>query len=140
MSDVKMKEIETIQELKAVLELCYKVLGTNNTELYGYDAWYKRFTEGLHPLVYAMKDNAIVSAILGRAENKDSLVIGFVACHENYRRQGITKGLMEYFEELARRKGYKYITLGSEQDEFYEKCGYKIIFQVHEQNIMQKIL
>lgn len=135
-----MKEIETELELKEVLEVCYDILGTDNTELYGYDAWHKRFVEGSEPLVYAMKDEEIVAAILGRAENKDSLVIGFVACRENYRRQGITKGLLGYFEDLARKKGFKYITLGSKEDAFYEKCGYKVIFQVHDQNVFQKIL
>ncbi len=138
--DCKYKEIETEQELKEVLELCYDILGENNSELYGYDAWHKRFVEGSQPLVYAMKDKEIVSAILGRAENKDSLVIGFVACRENYRRQGITKGLLGYFEDLARKKGFKYITLGSEEDAFYEKCGYRVIFQVHDQNVYQKLL
>lgn len=62
------------------------------------------------------------------------------ACRENYRRQGITKGLLGYFEDLARKKGFKYITLGSKEDAFYEKCGYKVIFQVHDQNVFQKIL
>lgn len=137
---ITMKEIETEKELKEVLELCYDILDTNNEELYGYDAWRKRFVEGAQPLVYAMKDEEIVSAILGRAENKDSLVIGFTACRENYRRQGITKRLLGYFEDLARKKGFKYITLGSEEDVFYEKCGYRVIFQVHGQNVFQKIL
>lgn len=137
---VNMKEIETELELKEVLEVCYDILGTDDSELYGYDAWHKRFVEGLEPLVYAMKDEEIVAAILGRAENKDSLVIGFVACRENYRRQGITKELLGYFEDLARKKGFKYITLGSQEDAFYEKCGYKVIFQVHDQNVFQKIL
>lgn len=140
MSAVNMKEIETEQELKEVLELCYDILGTDNMALYGPEAWHKRFTEGLQPLVYAMKDEEIVSAILGRAENKDSLVIGFAACRENYRRQGITKELLSYFEDLARKRGFKYITLGSKEDTFYEKFGYKVIFQVHNQNIFQKIL
>lgn len=138
--DCKYKEIETEQELKEVLELCYDILGEDNSELYGYEAWHRRFVEGSQPLVYAMKDKEIVSAILGRAENKDSLVIGFAACRESYRRQGITKGLLGYFEDLARKKGFKYITLGSEEDAFYEKCGYRVIFQVHDQNIFQKIL
>ena len=47
---------------------------------------------------------------------------------------------MNYFEELAREKGFKYITLGSKEDAFYEKCGYKVIFQMHDQNIYQKVL
>jgi len=140
MNNAIMKEITTEQELKEVLALCYNILGTGNEELYGYDAWHQRFLDGKQPLVYALKDDKIVSAVLGRAENKDSLVIGFVACHEDYRRQGITKGLLNYFEELARKKGFKYITLGSKEDAFYEKCGYKVIFQIHDQNIYQKVL
>lgn len=140
MSTIIKKEIETEQELKEVLELCYDILTVNAPELYGYDAWHKRFLDGLQPLVYAMKDEQIVSAILGRAENKDSLVIGFAACRENYRRQGITKELLGYFEDIARKKGFKCISLGSEEDAFYEKCGYKIISQVHGQNIFQKKL
>lgn len=140
MTDVIMKEIETESELKEVLELCYKVLSPTNDELYGYDAWYKRLQDGLQPLVYAQKDGKIVAAVLGRAENKESLVIGFVACDENYRKQGITKKLLGYFEDLARNKEFRYITLGSREDAFYEKCGYKVIFQIHGQNIYQKVL
>lgn len=137
---MKMKEIQTEQELKQVLDLCYSILGENNSELYSYSAWKERLLNGLQPLVYAVEDGKIVSAVLGRAENSDSLVIGFVACDENYRRRGITKKLMSYFEDLARKLNFKYITLGSEEDAFYEHCGYKNIFQVHGQNIYQKQL
>ena len=135
-----MKEIETEQELNEVLELCYGVLGQNHPEIYGYDAWRKRLEDGLQPLVYAKDSDQIVSAVLGRCENAESLIIGFVACDKAYRRQGITKRLMFYFEELARKMGYKYITLGSEADMFYESCGYKRIFQIHGQNVYQKVL
>lgn len=140
MSAAVMKEIETEQELKDVLEMCYDILGTDNTDIYGYDAWYKRFLDGMQPLVFAIKDGKIVSAVLGRAENEESLVVGFTACHEEYRKQGITGKLMNYFEDLAKKKGFKYITLGSKEDGFYEKCGYKVIFQIHGQNIFQKVL
>ncbi len=140
MIDLVMKKVETEAELITVLELCYRVLGIRDDELYGYDAWYKRLQDGNEPLVYAVKDEKIVSAVLGRAENSESLVIGFVACDENFRRQGITKKLLGYFEELARKQKYKYITLGSKEDTFYENCGYKVIFQIHDQNIYQKLL
>ncbi len=137
---IKVKEIETEQELKSVLELCYYILGDDDSKLYGYEAWQNRLKGGLQPLVYAYDGDKIVSAVLGRSENKDSLVIGFVACDEAYRRQGITRKLMDYFEEKARGLGYKYITLGSKEDAFYEKCGYKTIFQINGQNIYQKVL
>lgn len=137
---IEYKEIKTEYELKRVLEMCYRILGNDNAELYGYEAWLGRLRDGLQPLMYAYDGDRIVSAILGRSENKDSLVIGFVACDEDYHRQGITKKLMELFEEKARELGYKYITLGSKEDAFYEKCGYKIIFEINGQNIYQKIL
>lgn len=38
MSNIVMKEIETEQELKEVLDLCYSIPGTDNEELYGYSA------------------------------------------------------------------------------------------------------
>ena len=139
MAELSIREIRTEQELEGVLELCYRVLGQDHAEMYGHDAWRKRLANG-EPLVYGEKDGKIVSAVLGREESSESLVIGFVACEEEYRRHGITMALMSYFEDIARRKGYKYITLGSREDAFYEKCGYKVIFQVHGQNIYQKIL
>lgn len=138
--DMTMKEVQTEQELKNVLALCYRILGEDTSGLYGYEAWRERLFEGSHPMVYAQVDQKNVSAVLGRAESNDSLVIGMVACDEEYRKRGITKALMGYFEELARKKDYKYITLGSHADAFYEKCGYKVIFQVHDQNIYQKLL
>ena len=110
------KAIETVSELDSVLDLCYRVLGDDNPELYGRDAWHKRFADGLQPMVCAQSNEKIISAVLGRRESAESLVIGFVACDENFRGQGITKKLMAYFEELATKMGYKYITLGSKED------------------------
>lgn len=45
------KEIRTEKELKDVLEMCYRILGHNDSELYGYDAWLKRLADGLQPYV-----------------------------------------------------------------------------------------
>ena len=138
MMDIAIKEIKTEQELADVLDLCYRILGEDHSEIYGYEAWRKRLANG-DPMVYGEKEGKILSAVLGREESEESLVIGFVACEEEYRRQGITKALMSYFEEIARKKKYKYITLGSKEDAFYEKCGYKVILQIHGQNIYQKL-
>ena len=126
MSELILKEIKTEEELKAVLELCYRILGNNNEEIYGFDAWHSRLREGGHPMVYAVKDDRIVSAVLGRSESNGNVIIGMVACHEDYRRQGITRKLMDYFEERAREMG------------FYESCGYKVIFHNGNQNVFQK--
>ncbi len=138
--EYEIREIKTVQELKDVLEICYRILGNDDSELYCYSAWEHRLKDGLQPLVYAVKDGRILSCVLGRAENKDSVVIGFVACEEDFRGRGITKALMGYFEKRAREMGYKYITLGSKADSFYDSCGYKVIFEINGQNIYQKRL
>ncbi len=137
---MEIKTVKTKEELRSVLELCYRILGEDRSDLYGYEAWEKRLEDGLSPLVYAAEEDRIVAAVLGRAENEKSMVIGFTACDEAYRRRGITRRLMTYFEERAREMGYEYITLGSKADAFYVSCGYQVIFRIHGQNIYQKKL
>ncbi len=142
MNNIVIKEIKTIVELNLALDLCYRVLGKDNinSSIYGYDAWIERLKENRHPMVYAEDNGKIISAVMGRAENDDSLVVGLVACDENYRNQGITKAVLSEFENEARKLNFKYITLGSEADGFYEKCGYKCINKIERQSIYQKIL
>lgn len=41
------KEIETDQELNTVLNFCYEILGSDNSELYSYSAWKERLYNGL---------------------------------------------------------------------------------------------
>lgn len=90
--------------------------------------------------MYAHEDGNVVSAVLGRRENAESLVCGFVACEIGHRRQGITQKLMDIFEAEAVQAGFRYITLGSEEDGFYEKCGFHVINEMHGQKICQKLL
>ena len=141
MNNIVIREIKTIDELNLALDLCYRVLGKDNinSSIYGYDAWIER-QKNRHPMVYAEDNGKIISAVMGRAENDDSLVVGLVACDENYRNQGITKAVLSWFENEARKLNFKYITLGSEADEFYEKCGYKCINEIEGQKIYQKMI
>ncbi len=134
------KEIATEQELQAVLALCYRILGHDTSALYGYAAWAERLKNGLQPLVYAESDGQVIAAVLGRAESRESMVIGFLACDEAYRGQGVASALMAFFEQRAREQGYRVITLGSQADGFYENCGYHKIFAIEGQNIYQKVL
>ena len=55
---MEIREIQTEQELHAVLELCYRILGEDNSETYGYDAWRRRLANG-EPLVYGKKDGRV---------------------------------------------------------------------------------
>ncbi len=137
--------VETEPQLKQVLDFCYGILGQHLRGIspYRYEDWKERIERDSKLLVYAHEDGNVVSAVLGRRENAESLVCGFVACEICHRRQGITKKLMDImdiFEAEAVQAGFRYITLGSEEDGFYEKCGFHVINEMHGQKIYQKLL
>ena len=135
----KTRIVEDIAELNEVLKFCYEILGEHddNDSVYGPAAWANRLNEN-YLMVFAETDGDIVSAVMGRAENQDSIVLGFAAC----RNHGITSSLLSKLENNARKYGYKYITLGSADESFgfYEKCGYHMITEMHGQKIYQKLL
>lgn len=137
--------VKTEPQLKQVLDFCYGILGQHLRGIspYRYEDWKERIERDSKLLVYAHEDGNVVSAVLGRRENAESLVCGFVACEIGHRRQGITKKLMDImdiFEAEAVQAGFRYITLGSEEDGFYEKCGFHMIDEMHGQKIYQKLL
>ena len=136
--------VNDITELNKVLKFCYQILGECNDDVYdvyGPEAWANRLNEN-YLMVFAEAGGDIVSAVMGRAENQDSIVLGYVACSLDYRKNGITSSLLSTLEDNARKYGYKYITLGSADDAFgfYEKCGYHMITEIHGQKIYQKLL
>ena len=49
---------------------------------------------------------------------------------------------MSQFEDNAKEMGFKYITLGADDNAvgFYKKCGYRQITEVHGQKIFQRLL
>ncbi len=146
--------VETEEQLKQVLDFCYNILyctpvefavqsleqHLRDAENYRYEDWKERLENDNKLLVYAHENGHVISAVLGRRETAESLVCGFAACEAGHRRQGITGRLMDRFEEEANRAGFRYITLGSDADGFYEKCGCRKICETEGQNIYQKLL
>lgn len=139
--DYTIKRISDKLGLKAVLEMCWDILGQPNTEIYSEKAWQSRLDNGCL-LLYAEINGKPVAAALARAENSESVVLGYCCCREEYRRQGITRALLAVLEHNAADNGYKYVTLGSDDGAwgFYEKCGYILINEIHWQRIYQKLL
>jgi len=131
-------------QLAAVLELCYGILGQHLRDIdgYRYEEWLARLEKHSFLLLYAHENGKPIAAVLGRPENADSLVMGFAACDEAYRKRGITRMLTQLFEANAKEAGFKYITLGADKaaESFYEKCGYVCINELHGQKIYQKVL
>ena len=142
MTDIRYAHVADEVTLHRVLDLCCGILGERVCQRAPYrrEDWLIRLTECPELLLYAADGKRIVSAVMGRPESVESLVCGFVACDEEYRRLGITRRLMEMLADTARQKGFRYITLGSDADGFYEKCGYRPIFEIHGQTIYQLLL
>lgn len=140
--EIEILHVSDEARLYEVLEMCYRILGERlrKLEQYSPEAWRDRLERDGRLMLYAIDGEEIVSAVLGRRESGESLVCGFVACDERYRGQGITKRLMLALEKEARDMGFKYITLGSDADGFYESCGYKVINVMNGQSIFQKEL
>ena len=141
--EISYKQIENELQLSSVLDMCYRILGQKyrSNEFYSYDKWIERLKNN-EIMVFAEYEGYPISAVLGRTENEESIIIGFVACDEKFRMKGITKKLMKLFEEKATKSGYKYITLGAQEDAcgFYEKCNYHVIKIIDGQKIYQKNL
>lgn len=140
--DVTIRAVQDKAELQEAVALCHRILRIDSdNELYGYAAWEARLNHR-ELMVAAWQDGHVVSAVMGRAENPDSVVMGMVACAEEYRGQGITARLVAQLEQHARESGFRYITLGAAEEAhgFYERCGYRQITTIHDQRIYQKML
>lgn len=142
--DWELRQAATEEELEAVLALCARILGDDTLERAPYrrEDWRERLAQTPELLLYAVSGGIPVAAVLGRRENRESLIAGFVACEEGFRRQGITQALMEKLEENGRALGCRYCTLGAapQAEGFYERCGYRVIRETAGQKIFQKLL
>ena len=118
--DWTLRRVETEEELEAALALCARILGVDVLERAPYqrEDWRERL------------------------ESQESLIAGFVACEERFRRQGVTRALMEKMEENGRALGCRYCTLGAaaQAEGFYRRCGYRVIKEIEGQKIFQKLL
>lgn len=72
----KIRCVENEEQLKAVLELCYSTLGKHlkDVDNYRYEDWKKRLEKDNELLLFAYESEKVVSAVLGRRENDESLV------------------------------------------------------------------
>ena len=129
------------ERLEPALSLCYDILGEHLRRAEGYrpEDWRARVAPYGRLLLYAHEGGQVVAAALGRPENPESLVCGFVACRADFRRRGVGRRLMAQLAANARDMGFRYITLGAQpgSEGFYEACGYRVIARTEDQSIYQ---
>ena len=123
------KNVSSKQELEKTFEFFKRVFidrpVVDNPE-YSLEKWEERMKNHGDLMIYASLDNEVIGIVFGRINGKESITIGPVAVHENYRGIGIAKEMIFLLEERATQYGIKSISLGAVEsaERFYSKLGY----------------
>jgi len=121
--------IDTISKLRDALALCYRILGKapEGTSKF----WEMYICSHSKVMLYAHVHGKVISAVFGRDDEEDieALHLSLAACDEEYRRRGITRNLLSFLERNARELRYKHVVLntGPGAEEFYDRCGYRVV-------------
>lgn len=97
----------------------------NNPE-YSFEKWEERMKQYGDLMLYASLDNEVIGIVFGRMSGNNSIMVGPVAVHEDYRNHGIAKKMMTLLEERVAHYGIRSIHLGAVEsaERFYSKLGY----------------
>ena len=92
---------------------------------YSLKKWEERMKHNSDLMLYASLNDEVIGIVFGRIIN-NSVTIGPVAVHNNYRRNGIAKAMILLLEKRVRHYGIHSITLGAVEsaEKFYRKLGY----------------
>jgi len=125
------KNVSSKQELEKTYNF-YKMIfkgmpsvDVDNPE-YSLEKWEERMKNHGDLMLYASLDNEVIGIVFGRINDNNSITIGPVAVHGNYRGSGIAKEMMLLLEERAINYGIHSINLGAVEsaERFYSKLGY----------------
>lgn len=83
----------------------------------------------------------MIATIFLTADDKETARIKSVAILEEYRGLGLGRYLMDYVENIARKKGYKRVNLMGRVsvEEFYHKLGYKTLSEPYDYHTIPHI-
>lgn len=125
------KNVSSKQELEKTYDF-YKMIfkgmpyvDVDNPE-YSLEKWEERMKNHGDLMLYASLDNEVIGIVFGRINDNNSITIGPVAIHGNYRGSGIAKEMMLLLEERSINYGIHSINLGAVEsaERFYSKLGY----------------
>lgn len=140
------KNVSSKQELEKTYDF-YKMIfkGSPHVDVenpeYSIEKWKERMNNHGDLMLYASLDSEIIGIVFGRINDDNSITIGPVAIHENYRGSGIAKEMMLLLEERAINRGIHLINLGAVEsaERFYSKLGYtgSLLIQSQKHSIEQ---
>lgn len=123
------KNVSSKQELEETLaffKMIFRGMPCVDNPVYSLESWEERMKNHGDLMLYASLDSEVIGIVFGRINDNDSITIGPVAVHENYRGIGIAKEMIFLLEERAIQYGIHSITLGAVEsaEKFYSKLGY----------------
>jgi len=126
------KNVSSKQDLEKTFDF-YKMIfkGMSHVDVenpeYSIEKWEERMKNHSDLMLYASLDSEVIGIVFGRINDNNSVTVGPVAVHENYRGSGAAKEMMLLLEERASYYGINYISLGAIEsaERFYSKLGYK---------------
>lgn len=123
------KNVSSKQELEKTYDF-FKIIFigmpvVDNPE-YSFEKWEKRMKNHGDLMLYASLDSEVIGIVFGRINDNNSITIGPVAVHENYRGIGIAREMIFLLEDRATHYGIRSINLGAVEsaERFYSKLGY----------------
>ncbi len=123
------KNVSSKQELKKAfdfLRIIFSGMPVVENPVYSLEKWEERMKNHSDLMLYASLDSEVIGIVFGRINDNNSITIGPVAVHENYRGSGIAKEMIYLLEERAIYYGIYSINLGAVEsaEKFYSKLGY----------------
>lgn len=93
---------------------------------YSLEKWEERMKTHSDLMLYASLNGEVIGLVFGRINDNQSITIGPVAVHKNYRNIGIAKEMMILLEERGKQREIHSLTLGAVEsaEKFYSKLGY----------------
>jgi predicted GNAT family N-acyltransferase len=98
-------------------------------------------SDATYEMFGAYKDDKLIATIFLTEDDDETARIKSVAIFDEYRGKGLGTYLMDYVEDIARKKGYKKVALMGRvsAEVFYHKLGYKTISEAYDYNTIPHV-
>ncbi len=114
----------------------------NNPE-YSFSKWEDRLKSDSELMLYASLNDEIIGIVFARVSKTNSITLGPVAVHEEYRGNNIASEMVSLLEKRAKNYDFDTIDLGAVEsaEKFYQKLGYTPYLLIQsEDHAVEKLL
>lgn len=98
-------------------------------------------SDATYEMYGAYMDEKMIATVFLTEDDKETARVKSVAIFHEYRGKGLGKYLMDYVEDIARKRGYKKVALMGRvsAEVFYNKIGYETISESYDYNTIPHV-